>query len=51
MQDGAASCAFLLNPPPLEQVFATARSGDRMPQKSTYFKPKLPTGAVLYAFD
>ena len=51
VQDGAASCAFLLNPPPLEQIFATARSGDRMPQKSTYFKPKLPTGAVLYAFD
>ena len=51
VQDGDARCAFLLNPPPLEQIFATARSGDRMPQKSTYFKPKLPTGAVLYAFD
>jgi len=46
-----AHCGFLLNPPPLDQIFATARSGDRMPQKSTYFKPKLPTGTVLYAFD
>lgn len=51
VRNGEARCAFLLNPPPLEQIFATARSGDRMPQKSTYFKPKLPTGAVLYAFD
>lgn len=51
VRNGDARCAFLLNPPPLEQIFATARSGDRMPQKSTYFKPKLPTGAVLYAFD
>ena len=45
-----AWCALLLNPPALEQVFASADCGDRMPQKSTYFLPKLPTGVVLYSF-
>lgn len=51
VREGAASCAFFLNPPTLAQIFATADSGDRMPQKSTYFTPKLPTGVVLYPFD
>ena len=46
-----APLAFLLNPPALAQIFASADSGDRMPQKSTYFTPKLPTGVVLHAFD
>ena len=51
VRDGRAALAFLLAPPRLEQIFAAADSGDRMPQKSTYFLPKLPTGAVLHAFD
>ncbi len=50
VRDGRAWCALLLNPPALEQVFASADCGDRMPQKSTYFLPKLPTGVVLYSF-
>lgn len=49
--DGSAALAFILNPPTLEQTFASADAGDRMPQKSTYFTPKLPTGVVLHAFD
>jgi uncharacterized protein (DUF1015 family) len=48
--DGSASAAFFLNPPSLEQIFASADAGDRMPQKSTYFTPKLPTGLVLHSF-
>ena len=51
VREGSASCAFFLNPPTLAQIFATADSGDRMPQKSTYFTPKLPTGVVIYPFD
>lgn len=51
VRSGAASCAFFLNPPTLGQIFATADSGDRMPQKSTYFTPKLPTGVAIYPFD
>ncbi len=49
--DSSAALAFILNPPTLEQTFASADAGDRMPQKSTYFTPKLPTGVVLHAFD
>ena len=48
---GTAQAAFLVQAPSLGQIFEAADAGDRMPQKSTYFKPKLPTGAVLYAFD
>jgi uncharacterized protein (DUF1015 family) len=48
---GAAACAFLLNATPVEQVLAVADAGGRMPQKSTYFYPKLPTGLVMRALD
>ena len=51
VQQGAASAAFILPPPTLDQVFAAAQAGDRMPQKSTYFVPKLPTGLVLHTTD
>lgn len=44
---GSAACAFLLNATPVDQVLAVADAGGRMPQKSTYFYPKLPTGLVM----
>jgi uncharacterized protein (DUF1015 family) len=44
----AAGHAALLNPTPVEQVLAVSDAFGRMPQKSTYFYPKLPTGLVLY---
>jgi uncharacterized protein (DUF1015 family) len=44
---GDAAIAFLLNATPVEEVLAVADAGGRMPQKSTYFQPKLPTGLVL----
>jgi len=47
VRKGAATCAVLLNPPKVEQVFAVADAGDVMPQKSTYFIPKVPSGLVL----
>ena len=43
--------AFLLNATPVDQVLAVADAGGRMPQKSTYFYPKLPTGLVMNALD
>ena len=46
---GMAACAFLLNATPVEQVLAVSDAGGRMPQKSTYFYPKLPTGLVIRA--
>jgi uncharacterized protein (DUF1015 family) len=44
--DGA-SLAALLNPTPPEAMCDVAQAGDRMPQKSTYFYPKLITGLVI----
>ena len=48
-KEGAA--AFLLRATPIEQVLAVANGGGRMPQKSTYFYPKLPTGLIMYAMS
>lgn len=39
--------AFLLNPIPVSVIKTVADAGDRMPGKSTYFYPKLPTGLVM----
>lgn len=44
--DGAQA-AFLLNPTRTEQVLAVASKGERMPQKSTDYFPKLLTGMVM----
>ena len=48
-----AECAFavLLPPPRIEQVRRVADAGQVMPQKSTFFAPKIPTGVVLRPFD
>lgn len=44
---GEYSAAFLLRPTRVEQVRDCCNAGDKMPQKSTYFYPKLITGLVL----
>jgi uncharacterized protein (DUF1015 family) len=44
--DGA-QLAVLLNATPAAAIRDVARAGDRMPQKSTYFYPKLVTGLVI----
>lgn len=44
---GDARVALLLKATPVDQVLAVADAGGRMPQKSTYFHPKLPTGLVM----
>lgn len=43
----ANQLAFLLNPTRIEQVKSVALAGFVMPQKSTYFYPKLLSGLVL----
>jgi uncharacterized protein (DUF1015 family) len=47
VRSGAADLAILVNPTRVEQVAAVALAGERMPEKSTYFYPKAPTGLVL----
>lgn len=44
---GTAGAAFFVRPLPLSSLLAVARAGDRMPQKSTYFYPKIPIGLVM----
>lgn len=48
---GKGQVAFLLNPTRAEQVMAVADRGERMPQKSTDFYPKLLTGMVAMRMD
>ncbi|MGH7831946.1 MAG: hypothetical protein ACREP8_17420, partial [Candidatus Binatia bacterium] len=43
--------AFILNPPHPEEIMAVVLEGERMPQKSTYFYPKLLTGLVINKID
>jgi len=44
---GAQQRAFLLKPFPMDQFEAIVGRGQRLPRKSTFFYPKLPTGLVL----
>ena len=45
---GEAAAAFLLQPVTVGQVAAFAHEGETMPQKSTFFFPKLTSGLLLY---
>ena len=51
VDSGAAAGAFLLRPPTMEQVRAVAEAGQTMPQKSTYFYPKLLSGLLFHTLD
>jgi uncharacterized protein (DUF1015 family) len=48
---GEAHVALFQNPPRVEQVQAVAMAGERMPQKSTFFYPKLLSGLVINPLD
>jgi uncharacterized protein (DUF1015 family) len=48
---GRARYAVLMNPVPVQRVLDVADSGERMPQKSTFFYPKVPTGLVFNPLD
>jgi uncharacterized protein (DUF1015 family) len=48
---GRAAAGMLLNPPAVEDVLAVADAGAVMPQKSTYFFPKVPSGLVLLDYS
>ena len=47
VKDGKRQILFVLNPTKVSEVEEVARAGDKMPQKSTYFYPKLLTGLVI----
>ena len=44
---GDAEAAFLLRPTRIDDVWEVARRGETMPQKSTFFYPKLTSGLLM----
>ena len=51
VKNGEASCAFILNSTKVQQIKDVSLAGDKMPQKSTYFYPKLITGLVINCLE
>ena len=47
VKDGKYQAAFILNPTRVSEIGEVAAAGEKMPQKSTYFYPKLITGLVM----
>ena len=47
VESGRCRMAFLLTPPPIQQIQEVAEAGLIMPRKSTFFYPKTPTGLVI----
>jgi uncharacterized protein (DUF1015 family) len=48
VDEGRAVAAFLLRPTRIEDVFAVAKRGEVLPQKTTYFYPKLLSGLLFH---
>ena len=51
VDDGVGSAAFFLDAPDLGLVLKVAQEGKTLPQKSTYFHPKPPSGMVYFRLD
>lgn len=51
VDNGEVQCSFVLNPTRVDQISAVASDGEKMPQKSTYFYPKMITGMVMNKLD
>jgi uncharacterized protein (DUF1015 family) len=51
VDDGEAALAVLMRPTRIEDVFEVAGRGETMPQKSTYFYPKLVSGLLFHPLE
>ena len=51
VEEGRFDLAFFVNPTPIGQVRSLAENGIRLPQKATYFYPKLLSGLVINKFE
>ncbi len=51
VDEGVGVSAFFLGPPDLRMVLKLAQEGKTLPQKSTYFHPKPPSGMVIHRLD
>jgi uncharacterized protein (DUF1015 family) len=45
------AASFLMNPPSVEDMRQIALGGEKMPQKSTYYYPKLLSGLVFWSLE
>jgi len=48
LRGGKGDVLFLMNAMPVAQVRSVAEAGEVMPQKSTFFYPKVPTGLAIH---
>lgn len=51
VDSGVGVAAFFVDAPDLAAVLKVAREGNTMPQKTTYFHPKPPSGMVFHSLD
>jgi uncharacterized protein (DUF1015 family) len=51
VEGGRAAAAFLVRPTRIEDVFAVAKRGQTLPQKTTYFFPKLVSGLLFHPLE
>lgn len=45
---GKAEAVFLVRPTSMQEIWSIAEGSERMPHKSSYFYPKLPSGLVIF---
>ncbi|RLF37558.1 MAG: hypothetical protein DRN00_01145 [Thermoplasmata archaeon] len=50
VEEGKFDLSVIMNPTKIEEVRRVAEAGEHMPQKSTYFMPKLLSGLVMRRF-
>jgi uncharacterized protein (DUF1015 family) len=50
-QNAEHDVVFVMNRTRLDQLRAVAAAGETMPQKSTYFHPKVPSGLLMRSLD
>jgi uncharacterized protein (DUF1015 family) len=51
LRAGKGDVLFLMNATPVADVRDVAEAGEVMPQKSTFFFPKIPTGLAIHTLD
>jgi hypothetical protein len=51
LRGGKGDVLFLMNATPVADVRSVAEAGEVMPQKSTFFYPKVPTGLAIHTLD
>jgi uncharacterized protein (DUF1015 family) len=50
VDSGQKQVAFFMNPVKIKELKAVTDAGERMPQKATYFYPKVYSGLTIYKF-